>query len=118
MHHRTFVAGEVIFRQGDPGASLYLIARGVVRITRKIDDDWRHIATLMAGNFFGEAAFLQNRPRNATVTAMTACSLYELSRNNLEAVLDVYPSIRQGLEKENERRQIRTTETGVGRELS
>jgi hypothetical protein len=49
---------------------------------------------------------------------MTACSLYELSRNNLEAVLDVYPSIRQALEKENERRQIRTTETGVGRELS
>lgn len=113
MRHRTFVAGEVIFRQGDPEASLYLIARGVVRITRKTGDDWRHIATLMAGNFFGEAAFLENRRRNATVTAMTACSLYELSRNNLEAVLEVYPGIRTALEKESERRKIGTSEVGI-----
>jgi CRP-like cAMP-binding protein len=113
MRHRTFVPGEVIFRQGDPGASLYLIARGVVRITRKTGDDWKHIATLMAGNFFGEAAFLENRPRNATVTAMTACSLYELRRNNLEAVLEVYPGIRTALEKESERRKIELNELSI-----
>jgi CRP-like cAMP-binding protein len=67
----------------------------------------------MAGNFFGEAAFLENRPRNATVTAMTACSLYELRRNNLEAVLEVYPGIRTALEKESERRKIELNELSI-----
>jgi CRP-like cAMP-binding protein len=47
------------------------------------------------------------------VTAITACSLYELSRNNLEAVLEVYPGIRTALEKESERRKIGTNEVGI-----
>jgi hypothetical protein len=44
---------------------------------------------------------------------MTACSLYELSRNNLVAVLEVYPSIRTALEKESERRKSGTDEVGI-----
>jgi CRP-like cAMP-binding protein len=59
----------------------------------------------MAGNFFGEGALLDHRPRNATVTAMTPCSLYKLRRKDLEVLVEVYPNIRKALELENERRK-------------
>ena len=59
----------------------------------------------MAGNFFGEGALLDRRPRNATVTAMTPCSLYKLRRKDLEVLVGVYPNIRHALEQENERRK-------------
>jgi CRP-like cAMP-binding protein len=99
-------ARTVIFRQGDSGDALYIIARGVVRISRRDGNDSRHVATLMAGNFFGEAALLENRPRNATVTAITPCSLYRLKRKDLDVLIDVYSNIRHALEQENERRKI------------
>ncbi|HMH02329.1 MAG TPA: cyclic nucleotide-binding domain-containing protein, partial [Terriglobales bacterium] len=74
-------------------------------ISRREDNLWRHIASLMAGNFFGEGALLDHRPRNATATAMTPSSLYILRRKDLEILAEVYPSIRRALEQENERRK-------------
>jgi CPA1 family monovalent cation:H+ antiporter len=105
LHAETVAAHGVIFRQGDPGDALYIIARGVVRISRREGNESRHLATLMAGNFFGEAALMEHHPRNATVTAMTPCSLYKLRRKDLEVVIDVYPNIRRALEQENQRRK-------------
>ena len=59
----------------------------------------------MAGNFFGEGALLDHRPRNATVTAISPCSFYKLRRKDLELLSGVYPNIRRALEQENERRK-------------
>jgi monovalent cation:H+ antiporter, CPA1 family len=106
LQAQTVAARQLIFQQGDPGDALYIIARGVVRISRREGSDSRHLATLMAGNFFGEAALLEHRPRNATVTAVTPCSLYKLRRKDLDVIIDVYPNIRRALEQENERRKI------------
>ena len=78
LHPQTVAAHEVIFEENDPGDALYVIARGVVRISKPEDNSWRQIASLMAGNFFGEGALLDPRPRNAPVTAMTPCSLCRL----------------------------------------
>jgi CRP-like cAMP-binding protein len=114
LHAQTVAAHGVIFRQDDPGDALYIIARGVVRISRREGNDWRHLATLMAGNFFGEAALLEHRPRNATVTAMTPCSLYKLRRKDLDVVIDVYPNIRRALEQENQRRKIESANQSAG----
>jgi CPA1 family monovalent cation:H+ antiporter len=105
LHPQTVAAREVIFDEGDQGDALYIIARGVVRVSRRDGNVWRNIASLMAGNFFGEGAILDHRTRNATVTAMTPCSLYKLRRKDLEVVVDVYPNIRRALEQENERRK-------------
>jgi len=72
--------------------------------------EWRHIATLMAGNFFGEGALLDHRPRNATVTAVSPCSFYKLRRKDLETLIEVYPNVRRALEQENERRKSANSE--------
>ena len=106
LRPQTAVAREVIFHEGDAGDALYIIARGVVRISKREGSESRHLATLMAGNFFGEAAILDHRPRNATVTAISPCAFYRLSRKDLELLSEVYPNIRRALEEENKRRQL------------
>jgi CPA1 family monovalent cation:H+ antiporter len=108
LRPQTAIAQEVIFHEGDAGDALFLIARGLVRISRREGNESRHLATLMAGNFFGEAALLDHRPRNATVTAVSPCSFYKLRRKDLELLIDVYPNIRRALEQENERRKQST----------
>ncbi|HEY5074514.1 MAG TPA: cyclic nucleotide-binding domain-containing protein, partial [Pyrinomonadaceae bacterium] len=113
LHPQTVAAHEVIFEEDDPGDALYIIARGVVRISRREGNVSRHIASLMAGNFFGEGALLDRRSRNATVTAMTPCSLYKLRRKDLEVLVEVYPNIHRALEQENQRRKKENADTLV-----
>src|SRR5262249_22211482 len=67
----SYAAGEVVFRQGDPGDRVYLILSGSARVTRREDAEERDIAELMPGQFFGERAILQEEPRWATVAAIT-----------------------------------------------
>jgi CPA1 family monovalent cation:H+ antiporter len=111
LQSQTAVANEVIFREGDTGDALYMIARGVVRISRLEGSESKHLATLMAGNFFGEGALLDHRPRNATVTAVSPCSFYKLKRKDLELLIDVYPNIQRALEAENVKRKAVISET-------
>lgn len=96
LRARTFLGDDVIVREGDAGASMFLIGRGVVRVT--LGGQAVPLATLLAGDFFGEMAVLSAHPRTATVTAVTHCSLYELTRADLEAVQIACPSLQAVLE--------------------
>lgn len=98
LQQRTVTAGEIIIRQGGEGDSLYLIARGVVRVSVRGREGERDLATLMAGDFFGEMALLHKEPRTATCRAVTPCALYELRRDDFEKLCVVYPAIRDALE--------------------
>jgi len=96
--------GQVISRQGERGDHMYFISHGVVRIAREELGDSRDLATLMAGDFFGEATLLSGEPRNATVTAVTDCTLYKLHRDDLEVAMSTQPAIRKALEEESRKR--------------
>jgi CRP-like cAMP-binding protein len=65
-----FAAGEVICRQGDPGARVYAIMTGRAGISVLEDGAERRITELGVEQFFGERALLEGTPRNATVTAL------------------------------------------------
>jgi CPA1 family monovalent cation:H+ antiporter len=96
---------QVIIRQGEPGDYMYFIAHGVVRVSRVERGVSRDLATMMAGEFFGEVALLHGRqPRNATVTAVTQCLLYRLHRHDLQVVMAMQPAIRKALEAESQKR--------------
>ncbi len=105
MKSRSYGGREIIMRQGDPGTALFLIARGVVRVSREDHGESRDLASLMAGDFFGEMALLHEEPRTATVRAVTPCSLYELHRNDLNATIEAYPAIRKTLEESDRERK-------------
>ena len=98
LRARTFLADEEVVRQGELGDSLFLIGRGVVRVSVRRDGETFPVATLLAGDFFGEMAVMDTAPRSATVTAATDCFLYELRRPDLETALRVTPSMRRVLE--------------------
>lgn len=100
MRAHTFAADEVIIRQGESGDSLFLIARGVIHISQRDEHgEDTSLGTLMAGDFFGEMALLFHERRNATLSAVTPCSLYELPRSELDLAMDKFSVIRETLER-------------------
>ncbi len=103
---RIFDQGEIVIRQGETGNSLFLIMRGVVRIIHEEKDKKIEVATLLAGDFFGEMALLHREPRTATVQAKTLCVIYELESRNFKEIIKQHPSIQVALEKvDRERRE-------------
>ena len=105
LKEQTIPAGENIILQGQMGDSLYLIARGVVRISRDDGGVSRDLATLLAGDFFGEIALLHREPRTATCRAVTPCSLFQLRRADFDEIVHLCPAIKDALNKvEQERR--------------
>lgn len=109
LKSHTFPATEEIITCGESGSSLYLLARGVVRVLRPPADDpnasLREVATLLPGDFFGEMELLHTEPRLATVRAVTPVLVYELRGQDARAVMQEYPKILAALEeKDRERR--------------
>lgn len=105
MRSRTFTEGGTIIQQDTKGDSMFLIARGVVRVSREDDGVSRDLATLMAGEFFGEMALLHGEPRTATVRSITPSSLYELNRDDLDEVIEKYPDMQAALHQASEERK-------------
>jgi CPA1 family monovalent cation:H+ antiporter len=99
LRSRTVPAGNTIIRQGDAGNSMYFIVRGVVRISLADAGEERDLATMMAGDFFGEIALLEHCTRTATCRAVTPCALYELTRKDFEIIIATYPSIYDAVNK-------------------
>jgi CPA1 family monovalent cation:H+ antiporter len=104
VRKHTLPAGEDIIRQGDSGDSLFLIARGVVRVLREEDGELNELGTLMAGDFFGEMALMHHECRNATVRSVSPCILYELKRSDLEGLMAQKPQIAAALRKADKAR--------------
>jgi CPA1 family monovalent cation:H+ antiporter len=105
LRRHTAPAGEAIVEQGEGGSSLFLVVRGVVRVVRRDAEGSRDLATLLAGDFFGEMALLHGGARTATCRAVTPCALYELRREDLDAVLEVCPTMKEALVRADQRRR-------------
>jgi HD-GYP domain-containing protein (c-di-GMP phosphodiesterase class II) len=69
---------EVIFEEGDPGDSFYMIKEGHIKVVRMDDDTELVMAVLDQGEGFGEMALLVGQPRSATVKAIDECTLVRL----------------------------------------
>jgi MFS superfamily sulfate permease-like transporter len=84
---------EVLFREGEPGDKLYLLARGAVSILVHGGGQQRRIVTFAPGSVFGEAAMLDGAPRSATATAVEDTVVYSLSRRALDALARADPGL-------------------------
>lgn len=79
---RQFAAGEVIFRQGDLGDSLYVIAAGEVEVSRE-ERSGVPLAVLPPGACFGEMALIDREDRSATARARTAVTVLQLTAEGI-----------------------------------
>ncbi|MDP8907985.1 MAG: cyclic nucleotide-binding domain-containing protein [Chloroflexota bacterium] len=88
VKHADIEEGTDVFRQGDVGDHLYVIADGEPNVVR----DGRLLRTLRAGDAFGEIALLRKTTRTATVRARTRLRLYTLDGSDFVSAISGYPS--------------------------
>jgi len=93
LHERDYLAGEVIFDEGEEGQAIYIVAAGDVLICRQGQGDAGRVAQLGPGTFFGELALLDNSPRSAQARAATACQLIVFFRDDFVGLLDTHVRI-------------------------
>jgi CRP/FNR family cyclic AMP-dependent transcriptional regulator len=84
---REFKRGDVLFREGEPGKEMYVIQAGKVNITKTVRDTEKILATLGAGEFFGEMAILNNKPRSAGATMADDGKLLVIDPRTFEAMI-------------------------------
>lgn len=90
---REMSPGDTIFREGDQSYELYLIVSGQVDIVKSLGAAPRIIATLHAGEFFGDMAIFEDRPRSADVIATAPGTLLVLSPENFREIILQEPAI-------------------------
>jgi CRP/FNR family cyclic AMP-dependent transcriptional regulator len=91
---RTFKPGEVLFHEGDVGYALFMIYSGQVKIVRYASDgDGTILRLLGAGEFMGEMALLDGKPRSATAEALTPVTALTLEQEALRALLVRRPEL-------------------------
>jgi uncharacterized membrane protein len=90
---RRFAAGAVIMNLGDAGTSMFLVAEGHVNIFLPGEASRRiSLKDLARGEYFGELALFDDKPRSASALATTDAVLLELSRDTLSRYLVERPS--------------------------
>ena len=106
----TFREGEIIFRQGEVGDTMFLVHEGAVAVIREKEGTGTVVARLNPGDFFGEMALVDRKPRSATVRAIGKTKLVPVSRDFLlkhsrqdnRFVLTIIESLGNRLEKVDE----------------
>lgn len=84
---KHYPANAAVFREGDAGEAIYVIARGRVRISRQISGGEEAFAILSPGEIFGEMALLEpGSGRSADAVAHEDAVVLELSRARFEAL--------------------------------
>jgi CRP-like cAMP-binding protein len=90
---RDFPAGSVLFEEGQPGDYMYVVQTGEVEIRRQVGETERVLAILPPGEFFGEMAILNGRPRSATAVCKTDARLLVIEGKTFEAMMRARPEI-------------------------
>jgi CPA1 family monovalent cation:H+ antiporter len=90
LRPRLALPGEFVVRRGDRGDAMYFISSGAVEVRLE-----QMPVELGSGDFFGELALLEERPRSADVVALGYCELLSLAARDLDRLFDTEPAIRK-----------------------
>lgn len=82
-----FAEGAIVFADGDPGDSAYVIERGCVEILANINGKYQRVALLGEGSLFGEVALLDHLPRTATARAVVPVILIRIAHAHVDEIL-------------------------------
>jgi CRP/FNR family transcriptional regulator, cyclic AMP receptor protein len=85
---KQFEGSTPLFLEGDPGAAMYVVGKGKVRISKRVPGVGEEaLAILEEGQYFGEMALIEESPRSADAIAHVPCTVYEISRESLEQLM-------------------------------
>jgi len=84
---REYRAGDVLFREGEKGELMFVVQTGLVRISKQLQGMDRTLATFGRGEFLGEMAILNEKPRTATATVVEDARLLVIDAKTLETMI-------------------------------
>lgn len=85
--YQSFTTGEAIFREGDQGRNMYIVAEGQVDIVL----GGRILETVKPGGILGELALIDDKPRSASAIAKTDCLLAPVNREHFLTLIQRTP---------------------------
>lgn len=83
-HTRTLEAETPIFREGDPGETMYVVLSGQISIRKRFQDEERELTVINPGETFGEMAILDNDPRSADAVAAWDTTVFEINHETIQ----------------------------------
>jgi CRP/FNR family transcriptional regulator, cyclic AMP receptor protein len=102
---KSFRKGDIILMEADETSSLFILAKGEVKVVLTAEDGREAIlASLKEGDFFGEMALLDGEPRSATVRAVEDSQLLTIRREDFLQSLKKQPELALTLLGEMSRR--------------
>ena len=90
-------AGEMVFRQGDPGDSMYIIRTGLVEVLLERVKGSAVIRLLGRGEFFGELTVLDGGARSASIRAIRDTELFRIAKDEFCELVLSSPKAALGL---------------------
>jgi CRP/FNR family transcriptional regulator, cyclic AMP receptor protein len=90
---RSFSAGTVLFRDGEPADFAYLLQTGRVRLFKQVGAMERSLRVVRAGDLFGESALRPGAMRRSTAVALDECTAITVDHATFEDVLTMHPGV-------------------------
>jgi CRP-like cAMP-binding protein len=84
---RVFMPGELVVREGDHGAELFVVTSGTADVEIAAGGQHTKVAAIKPGDFFGEMSLLTGAPRSATVRATAPLSVLVVGKEDLAPLL-------------------------------
>ncbi len=94
LKEKEYPIGATVFKEGENGQSLYIIKKGEVKACKTTPEG--DLLTLMLhkdGDIFGEMAFLDGKPRSATIVAIADTKTYILDKDAFDTLIDNNPRL-------------------------
>lgn len=120
LDKKVYPGNTPVIEDGDSGDSMFIIKSGQARVVAHMMGREIELAMLGEGDLFGEVAFLTGRTRTASVIAYGTLEVYEISRFEIERIIEINPEILSRLEGFYESRirdtiqKIRPKQPGTG----
>lgn len=84
---REYQPGDVLFREGESGGVMFVIQSGAARISKNLGGEDKVLAVLGPGEFLGEMAILNGKPRTATATVVETTRCLVIDAKTLESMV-------------------------------
>jgi len=90
--------GRIVFHDGEPGDSLYIVLDGKIKLGRKSPDGRENLVAILGpSDQFGELSLFDPGPRMSTATAVTDARLARMTKPQLRAWLAAHPEVAERL---------------------
>ena len=92
---KTSTSGEILFKEGTLGDTLYIIKEGAIKIGKEAKEGEEETFQILRreGDIFGESGFLDESPRPVTAQATKETKVMQLSRSDFLTILNDHPLI-------------------------